>query len=184
MSREATRRLKWFDYYYSHCHNAHLTCRYFGISPQTLYRWKRHYDPRHLESLEDRSHHPKHSRQPTASTELVEAVLKLREGRPRWGKEKLSKLLNEQEHRVCASMVGRILHRLKQRGVLREPTLTYVSSGKHQRLRPYARRKPKDYEAKQMGDLIQLDTLHDVVSRWDVIGVYQRSTVANAVHFL
>jgi transposase InsO family protein len=126
-------------------------------------------------------------------------VLKLREEYPRWGKEKLSRLLSEPRHQVSASMVGRLLRRLKERGVLREPTLTYVSSGKRQRLRPYARRKPQDYEAKQIGDLVQLDTLdirplpgvvlkhftaHDVVSRWDVIGVYQRSTAANAVHFL
>ena len=199
LSREAAKRLKWFDYYYSRNQNARLTCRYFGVSPQTFYRWKRRYDPRHLGSLEDRPHRPKHLRQATASTELVEAVLKLREKHPRWGKEKLSKLLAEQEFRVCASMVGRILRWLKERGVLREPTLTYVSSGKRQRLRPYAQRKPKDYEAKQMGDLVQLDTLdirplpgvvlkhftaHDVISRWDVIGVYHRSTAANAVHFL
>jgi hypothetical protein len=41
--------------------------------------WKRRYNPRHIESLEDHSHQPRHLRQPTYSTELVEAVLKLRE---------------------------------------------------------------------------------------------------------
>ena len=199
LSREATKRLKWFDYYYSHNQNARLTCRYFGISPQTFYRWKRRYNPKHLSSLEDHPRRPKRVRQPTAPPELVEAVLKLREERPKWGKEKLSKLLNEQGYQVSSSMVGRILRRLKERGVLREPNLNYVSSGKRQRLRPYAQRKPKDYEAKQMGDLVQLDTLdirplpgvvlkhftaHDVISRWNVIGVYPRSTAANAVHFL
>ncbi len=199
LTREASKRLKWFDHYNSHGHNARLTCRYYGISPQTFYRWKRRYDPKHLESLEDRSHRPKHVRQPTAPTELVEAVLKLREARPRWGKEKLAELLNEPGEQVSASMVGRILRRLKERGVLREPTLNYVSAGKRQRLRPYAQRKPKDYMVKQMGDLVQLDTLdirplpgvvlkhftaHDVVSRWNVIGVYPRSTATNAVHFL
>jgi len=199
LSREATKRLRWFDYYYSHGQNARLTCRYFGISPQTLYRWKRRYNPKHLDSLESHSCRPKSVRQPTAPPELVQAVFKLREERPRWGKDKLSELLNEQGYQVCASMVGRILCRLKERGVLKEPTLNYVSSGKRQRLRPYAQRKPKDYEAKQMGDLVQLDTLdirplpgvvfkhftaHDVVSKWNVIGVYPRSTAANAVHFL
>jgi len=96
-------------------------------------------------------------------------------------------------------MVGRIIHRLKERGVLKEPTLNYVSSAKRRRLRPYAQRKPKDYEVRQVGDLVQLDTLdirplpgvvlkhftaHDVVSRWDIIGVYSRSTAANSVRFL
>jgi putative transposase len=199
LSREATRRLKWFDYYYSHGENGRLTCRYFGISPQTFYRWKRRYDPKHLNSLEDRSRRPKHVRQPTAPPELVEAVLKLREEYPRWGKDKLSELLREQGCQVSASMVGRILRRLKERGVLKEPTPNYVSAGKRQRLRPYAQRKPKDYKPKQIGDLVQLDTLdirplpgvalkhftaHDVVSKWNIIGVYRRSTAANAVHFL
>ena len=199
LTREASKRLKWFDYYNFHGHNARLTCRYYGISPQTFYRWKRRYDPKHLESLENRSHRPKHVRQPTTPPESVEAVLKLREERPRWGKEKLAELLEEQGVQVSASMVGRILRRLKKRGVLREPTPNYVSAGKRQRLRPYAQRKPKDYMVKQMGDLVQLDTLdirplpgvvlkhftaHDVVSRWNVIGVYPRSTATNAVHFL
>src|SRR4030042_5778336 len=76
---QARQRLKWFDYYNSHGHNARLTCRYFGISPQTFYRWKKRYNPCHLESLEDRSHRAHRLRQPTAPPELVTAVLKLRE---------------------------------------------------------------------------------------------------------
>ncbi|MGB6873872.1 MAG: helix-turn-helix domain-containing protein, partial [Dehalococcoidia bacterium] len=56
--KKARQRLKWFDYYGSHNQNARLTCRYFGISAQTFYRWKRRYDPRHVESLEDHSHRP------------------------------------------------------------------------------------------------------------------------------
>ena len=100
LSKEATRRLKWFDYYHSHEGNARLTCRYFGISPQTFYRWKRRYDPKHLDSLEDRCHRPRHLRQPTATRELVEAVLKLREEYPRWGKNKLSELMSEQGYQV------------------------------------------------------------------------------------
>ncbi len=83
--------------------------------------------------------------------------------------------------------------------MLKEPTPNYVSVGKRQRQRPYALRKPKEYAAKQMGDLVELDTLdirplpnvdfkhftaHDVVSRWNVIGVYNRATATNAAHFL
>ncbi|MCK4487005.1 MAG: helix-turn-helix domain-containing protein, partial [Desulfobacterales bacterium] len=40
LSKRARQRLKWFDYYQSHAHNARLTCRHFDISPQTFYRWK------------------------------------------------------------------------------------------------------------------------------------------------
>ena len=53
LSTKARQRLKWFDYYDSRGRNARLTCRHFDISPQTFYRWKRRYNPRYLESLED-----------------------------------------------------------------------------------------------------------------------------------
>jgi len=199
LSREANKRLKWFDYYQSHNCNARLTCRYFGISPQTFYRWKRRYDPRRLESLEERSHRPKRLRQPTWSPEMAQKVLRLRGKYPRWGKDKLSELLREQGCQVSTSMVGRILHRLRERGVLKEPIPNYVSAGKRQRLRPYAQRKPKDYKAKQIGDLVQVDTLdirplpgvilkhftaHDVVSKWNVLSVHRQASAATATHFL
>ncbi len=199
LSREAGKRLKWFDYYQSHSHHARLTCRYFGISPQTFYRWKKRYNPRHLESLEDRSHRPRRVRQPTYSIELVEAVLGLREEYPRWGKDKLVVLLREKGVSCSTSTVGRIIRRLKERGVLREPIPNHVSARKRLRQRPYATRKPKDYLVKQAGDIVQLDTLdlrplpgvllkhftaHDVISRWNTVSVYSRATANTATDFL
>ena len=80
LSKRARQGPKWFDYYDYRGHNARLTCRHFDIGPQTFYLWKRRYNPRHIESLEDHSHRPRHLREPTYSTELVETVLKLREG--------------------------------------------------------------------------------------------------------
>ena len=199
LSKKARQRLKWFDYYNSHNHNARLTCRYYGISPQTFYRWQRRYNPRHLESLEERSHRPRHLRHPAYSTELVEAVLRLREEYPRWGKDKLVVLLREKGVSCCASTVGRIIRKLKERGVLREPVSNHVSARKRQRQRAYAIRKPKGYGINLVGDMVQLDTLdirplpgvslkhftaHDVISRWNTISVYSRATASTATDFL
>ena len=199
LSRKARQRLKWFDYYQSRCCNARLTCRYFGISPQTFYRWKRRYNPRHLESLEDRSHRPRYLRQPTYSIELVEAILKLREEYPRWGKDKLVVLLREKGISCSASTAGRIIRKLKERGILKESVPNHISARKRQRQRPYAIRKPKDYGISHSGDLVQLDTLdvrplpgallkhftaHDVISRWNTVGVYSRATANTATDFL
>lgn len=86
LSREARQKLKWMDHYEGHGRNAALTCRYFGISRQTFYRWRRRYDPWDLTTLEAQSHRPKHVRQATWSPELALAVLHLREQYPRWGK--------------------------------------------------------------------------------------------------
>ncbi|MGA8013319.1 MAG: helix-turn-helix domain-containing protein [Candidatus Acidiferrales bacterium] len=38
--------------------NARWTCRQFGISRQTIYRWKRRFDRHDLTTLEERSHRP------------------------------------------------------------------------------------------------------------------------------
>ena len=119
LSKKARQRIKWFDYYKSHNHNARLTYGYFGISPQTFYRWRKRYNPYHLESLEEHPHRPKHLRQPTASPELVRAALKLREEYPRWGKDKLVMLVSKQGFSVSTSMVGRITRCLKDPGVIR-----------------------------------------------------------------
>jgi transposase InsO family protein len=199
LSKKARQRLKWFDYYKSRGYNARLTCRHFDISPQTFYRWKRRYNPMHLERLEERSHRPRHLRQPAYSTELVEAVLRLREEYPKWGKDKLVVLLREKGVSCSASTVGRIIRKLKERGVLREPVPNHISARKRQRKRPYAIRKPKGYGISLVGDLVQLDTLdvrplpgvslkhftaHDVVSRWNIVSVYSRATASTATDFL
>ncbi len=198
LSRQAKARLKWFDHYERHQHNASLTCRYFGISRETFYRWKRRYNPRDLSSLEDRPSRPRKRRQRSWTVEQVEAVRKLREKYPRWGKEKLKILLEGEKLYLSVSMVGRILVYLKERGVLREP-IRAVKSRQRGWKRPYGIRKPKDYPVVAPGDLIQLDTLEvrpepgvvlkqfttrDVVSRWDVLELAYRATATTAARLL
>ena len=199
ISPEANKRLKYFDYYYSHGCNARLTCRHFDISPQTFYRWLKRYDPKNLKALESRSQRPTHVRQPTYDVKQVNAVMRLREAYPRWGKDKLAILLQREHIQVSASMVGRIIKYLKTRGVLREPVSNHISVRKRIRPRPYAVRKPKEYKVTSPGDLVEMDTLdvrplpgvilkhfssYDVVSRWNVLGIYTQATATTAKHFL
>ena len=199
LSREAQKRLRWFDHYQAHGRKAALTCRYFGISRQTFYRWKQRYDPQQLTTLEDRSHRPLRRRRPTWTAAQAEQVRQLRERYPRWGKDKLAVLLRRQGWPVSVSMVGRILASLRQRGVLTAPVLFRVKRRRGTTGRPWALRKPKDYAVEQPGDLVQLDTLdlrpspnvvlkqftaRDMVSRWDVIEVHRRATSTAATLFL
>jgi len=199
LSKAAQLRLKWMDFYRTHGGNAALTCRHFGISRQTFYRWKRRFDPRHIKSLEARPRRPKRVRQPTWSRDLSLAVLHLREQHPRWGKYKLAPLLHAQGWQVSVSMVGRVLAHLRGRGVLKEPLPAVISARKRSVPRPYAIRKPKEYQASQPGDLVQVDTLdvrpvpgvvlkhftaRDVISRWDVVQIYSQATAPTATRFL
>jgi len=199
ITHDANKRLKWFDYYESHERNARETCRHFNISPDTFYRWKKKYRSGDVRSLEERSHRPKHVRQPTWTVEMVKAVQELREEYPRWGKAKLRCLLAEQGNQVSESMVGRIIKYLKDRGVLREPIRNHISARKRPQSRPYAVRKPKEYIARQPGDIIQVDTMdvrplpgvifkhfaaRDVVSRWDVVEASSQATASSAARFI
>src|SRR4030067_230132 len=167
--------------------------------PLSFYRWRRRYAPHNLRTLEARSRRPRRLRQPSWSPELAQAVLRLREEYPRWGKDKLLVLLRREGWSVSTSMVGRILRRLREQGVLIEPPRQRVSARKRPWFRPYAVRKPQDYRVALPGDLVQVDTLdlrplpggvlkqftaRDGVSRWDVLMVASRATAQAARRFL
>ncbi len=199
LSRTAKSHLAWLDYYRTHGRNAALTCRYFGISRQTFYRWHRRFDPQDLTTLEPRSHRPRRVRQPTWSPALVQAVRQLRQSYPRWGKDKLVVLLRREGVTVSTSMVGRILTQLKRTGQLREPPHHRIVGRRRWLARPYAIRKPKDYVVEAPGDLLQVDTLdlrplpglrlthftaRDVISRWDVVEVHTQLSARLAARFL
>lgn len=199
LSREARQRLQWMTYYERHRRNARLTCRRFGISPDTFYRWRRRYDPRRLESLEDDRHtrRPHRVRQPETPPQVMERIRALRDAYPRWGKEKLAVLLRREGIRLSPSTIGRSLTRLKARGVLREPRVARRRTV--WRPRPYAQRLPAGYRVRAPGDLVQVDTLdvalpgthhrkqftaRDMISRYDVLDVYWAATAHTATAFL
>jgi transposase len=92
-----------------------LVCRTFGISRATLYRWLNSFDPKDLASLKEKSHRPKTLRKPTWSLELMMAVKRLRHLYPRWAKDKIAVLLNEEGFEASASTVGRIIGHIKKR---------------------------------------------------------------------
>jgi transposase InsO family protein len=111
LSREAKLRLKWFDYYNSHNRNARLTCRHFGISPTTFYKWLKRYKPYKLQTLESRSRRPRRVRSPQVDWEIVQRVVELREENPGWSKYKLGVLIRGEGFKVSDSTIGRILVR-------------------------------------------------------------------------
>ncbi|MGH2425699.1 MAG: integrase core domain-containing protein [bacterium] len=194
LSREARQRLRWVDFYLAHRGNARLTCRHFGISSATFYRWWHRFDPRRLDSLEDdrATRRPRRVRQPQTAPGLVARIRALREQYPRWGKLKLVALLHREGRTASASTVGRTLTRLRAVGQLREPAVVRAHrKGTRRWSRPYARRKPWDYRPQRPGDLIELDatpievlpglrrihfTARDVISRKDVLAIHDRQT--------
>lgn len=202
LSREARRRLQWMDFYAHHDRNARLTCRHFGISSATFYRWWHRYDPRRLQSLEDdrQTRRPRRVRQPQTAPTLVARIKALREQYPRWGKAKLHALLRREGLATSGSTVGRTLARLRAIGQFHEPAVVRAQHRRRRRVpRPYARRKPWAYLPRAPGDLVEIDTMwvevlpglrrvhftaRDVVSRKDVLVAAGRMTSTNAAQVL
>jgi len=200
LSKAASGRLKWFDFYRLH-ENARQTCRHFAISPSTFYKWQARYDPKNLSTLNDESRKPLRGRTPRTPAKIVDRVLELRQQNPRWGKAKLAVLLKREGISLGASTVGRILKRLRERGRLVEPeNVRQAKLARKRRRKPrYAIRKPREFRARQPGDLVEVDTLHvricpntiriqfgavDVVSRVLAVRAFRRSTSSAGAAFL
>ena len=124
--------------------------------------------------------------------------MRQRQQYPRWGKDKLVVLLRRDGHQASTSTVGRIIDHLKQRRLLLEP-LRLVPVSKQRPPRPYGVRKPKEYMAREPGDIVQLDSLdlrplpgvvlkqltaRDVVSRRDVLEVHRQTAARTTAGFL
>lgn len=199
VSKQAKQRLEWLDFYRAHGNNARLTCRHFGISPDTFYRWKRRFKPGDLSRLENDSRRPHCLRKPTTEPKIVDRIRVLREKYPRWGKAKLQVLLAQEGHKTSVSTVGRVLHRLLAKGVIREPEKLRKLRGKRRANRPWARRKPREYQALAPGDIVQVDTLdreimpglrrkqftaRDYVSKYDVVRAFSAASSRCAKSFL
>lgn len=202
MSEAARDRLRWLKAWQrlrSEGYSAQKAADILRLPRSTLYRWQKRLDKRGLIGLEDGDRRPKRVRRPQWSPELAEAVRRLREEHPGMGKEKLWVLLQREGTQTSISTIGRILKRLKARGVLLEPPRNGITKRKRRLVRPYATRKPKEYRAQKPGDLVQVDTLdvrplsnvhfkqftaRDMKSRWDVIEAYRSATAGNARKFL
>ena len=66
--------IRWYE---AHGSNASLTARHFGYSRSSFHVWLKGYERDGPRELEDRSRRPGRVRQPTWSSELEAAVLRL-----------------------------------------------------------------------------------------------------------
>jgi len=96
LSPGARQRLEWLIFYYTVGNrNALATASYFGISPKTVHKWKGRFNPRLIQSLEEKSRVPvkKRTWQVTLEQESQIAALRLRY--LKYGKKKLKLLYQE-----------------------------------------------------------------------------------------
>jgi transposase InsO family protein len=124
--------------------NVALTCRYYGITRQAFYQWRRRYEAGGLEALRDRSRRP-HTCPHETSTEIVGKIIYLRQNY-HFGPTKIARYLKRyHDVQISDSGVWRILKRL---GLNRLPA--------SQRYKPKDRRW-KRYEKQLPGHHVQID---------------------------
>lgn len=168
--------------------NVAQTCRYYGISRATFYRWLRRYEEKGSEGLRDRTSRPLRSPNETRA-EVVGKIIYLRQ-HYHFGPARISMYLKRyHDVEISPSGVWRILCRLEMNRL--------PSSQKH---KPHQKRW-KRYEKAQPGHQIQVDvkfitpigaagkkfyqfTAIDDCTRLRVLRVYPRCDQKTAIQFL
>ncbi len=114
LSRDAKQRLRWMQHFRKY-RNARLTCRHFGISPDTFYLWKKRFDSNNLFALEDnpKTRKPHQLRKPKYTSSHVENIKQLKKVNPKIGKTIISRILKEIGTPLSSSTVSRILQKHK-----------------------------------------------------------------------
>ena len=187
-ARNAARRLAMIRHAQEVSGSVARTCRYYGISRHTYYKWLRRYEEGGLDGLRDRSRRPLTS--PNATTgEIVGKIVYLRQSY-HFGPQKISMYL-KRYHDISLSQSGvwRILKRL---GLGRLP-----SSQRYQRHST----RWKRYEKPEPGHQVQIDvkfieplegsrkkhyqfTAIDDCTRLRVLRLYDRLGQKSAIQFV
>ena len=124
--------------------NVAATCRYYGISRPTFYKWQNRFDELGAEGLRDRGSRPHHS--PTATKgEVVERVVHLRQSY-HFGPARIAMYLKRRHDvEISSSGVWRVGHRLG---------LGRLSANQRYKRRT---QRLKRYEKQRPGHRVQID---------------------------
>jgi transposase len=158
LSKEAQRRLEWMDWYAGHGKNARLTCRHFGISPDTFYRWKRRFNPKNLRTLEDdkRTRRPRWLREMTTSPEDILRVIKIRKEDPEKSRYEIQEELRREGISLGTTTIQKIINR--HASLLNTQHQRKVRTRRKRSIAPI--KAARELKERSLGSLIQLDTKH------------------------
>lgn len=191
LSERAKQRLKILDWHRTHGANISLTARHFGLTRETVISWRDRLAREGPRGLEERSHRPRHLRQPTISWDIAFGVVELRKQYPAWSKYKIQALLPN-HLKTSVSTVGRIL---KRRGLIDKK----ISRKRQKSAKSPKARFPRGMKISCPGDMVQMDTKYimliggrkyyqftaiDVLSKRKVMRVYRTQSSKNGALFL
>lgn len=156
LSKDALKRLAWFDFYNTHEENISLTCRYFAISRDTFYRWKKRFNPRVLQSLEfdPKTRRPKKVRSMQMPTDIVRRIYDIRKEDVEKSKYEIQAELRNVGISIGQSAIQKVINSYPD---LRN-TQHRKKVKKHQRYKIARIKAAKELRDKDLGSLIQVDT--------------------------
>jgi len=156
LSKQALKRLEWMDWYLRHGKNARLTCRHFGISPDTFYLWKRKFNPLSLTTLEFNTKlcTPHHLREMTTPTWILKKIYDIRKDDLEKSKYEIQAELKD-KHNISLG------YNTIQKIINRTPGCYVVKPKSRKQKHKVERIKaPKELKERSLGSLIQVDTKH------------------------
>mgnify|MGYP001565719494 CR=1 FL=1 len=189
---EGKRRLKILDWCRVHGNNVSLTARRFGVTRETIIRWRDRFTKQGLVGLNDVSRKPRRLRKPATSAEIVYRAVKIRKKYPAWSKYKIHALLRSESIVVSESTIGRIL---KRRGLIDKK----VSRKKSRSAKRPRARYPRGMKISAPGDMVQMDTKYimlvggrkyyqftaiDVLSKRRIMRIYKTQSSESGALFL
>jgi len=196
LQKNACLRLEWLIYYETKAKkNALLTCRHFGISNKTFYKWKNRFDGKNLRLLEDQNKAPKNKRKREITAEEEMRIVALRKKYIRWGKMKLA-VIYEREYKEKISS-WKIQYTIFKYKLYFHPQKNAKTQNK--RLKSQVKKRITELKRRPFsGYLIALDTIViyrnntkryiltaiDTVSKVAFARMYTSKSSANASDFL
>lgn len=156
LSKDALKRLVWFDWYYTHQEHAEAACRHFGISKSVFYRWKKRYNPNNLKTLEDNKNtrRPKNLRVMTTPSWILQRIYTIRKQDVEKSKYEIHEELKREGILVAHNVIQKVINR--------HPELINTqqrNQARSHKKRTIARLKAAwNLREKDLGSLVQIDT--------------------------
>lgn len=158
LSKDALRRLEWMDWYVAHGKNARLTCRHFGISPDTFYLWKGRFNKYNLSSLEfnPKTRRPHRLREMTTNPSILKLIYETRLEDTRKSKYEIQEELKRKGIKVSTKVIQKVINRhIELRNPEHQRRITKSRNYRIARIKAARELKEKD-----LGSLVQIDTKH------------------------
>lgn len=196
LSKQALKRLTWFDFWYTHNKNISLTCRHFGISRDTFYLWKRRFNPSNLQTLEDnlKTRTPHTLREMTTPSWILQKIYDIRLNDLEKSKYEIHEELLREGIKVCHDTIQKVINRHLEL----KNTQHIKRLRKHRNLSIARVKAAYELKDKDLGSLVQIDTKYlyilgrrfylfvavDCKSRYGFIWTYASCNSTNAADFL